>query len=133
VGRTIGGHEPVDWDHVEAIALIGTHIGEDARNTTMQDFSSARARGADVVVVDPRQSTAASKADLWLPIKPGTDTALLLAWANVLITEGLHDSAYLSAHASGLDELAAHVAPMTPEWAAPITDLDAGLIRESAR
>ncbi|MDX1691231.1 MAG: molybdopterin-dependent oxidoreductase [Acidimicrobiia bacterium] len=133
VGRAIGGHEPVDWEGVEAIALIGSHVGEDARNTLMQDFSSARARGAKVVVVDPRLSTAASKADLWLPIKPGTDTALLLAWMNVLITEGRYDAEYLDRYASGFDELAAHVADTTPEWAAPITDLDPGLIRESAR
>jgi len=59
--------------------LIGTHIGEDARNTMMQDLATARANGAKLIVVDPRYSSAAMKADHWLPIKPGTDTALLLA------------------------------------------------------
>ena len=133
VGRAIGGHEPVDWEGVEAIALIGSHIGEDARNTLMQDFSSARARGAKVIVVDPRLSTVASKADLWLPIKPGTDTALLLAWMNVLIDEGIYDDAYIARYASGFEELAAHVDDLTPEWAAPITGLDASMIRDAAR
>ncbi len=132
-GFPVGGHEPVDWDEIGAFALIGSHIGEDTRNTVMQGFSTARANGAQLVVVDPRFSTAASKADMWLPIKPGTDTALLLAWINVLVTEQRYDRDYVAEWTDGFDELAAHVADMTPEWAAPITELSADQIRESAR
>ena len=121
-GRNIGNHEPVDWDEARCLVLIGSHIGEDARNTMMQDLANARARGAKLIVVDPRYSSAAMKADYWLPIKPGTDTALLLV-----------DREFLETWAVGFDALAAHVAVATPEWAAPITDLPAGLIRESAR
>ena len=132
-GRSVGNHEPVDWEQARCIVLIGTHIGEDARNTMMGDFANARARGAKVVVVDPRFSSAAMKADHWLPIKPGTDTALLLAWINVLITEGLYDKAYVQKWTVGFDQLAAHVKTLTPEWAAPITDLPAEQIRASAR
>ena len=98
----------------------------------MQDFAAARARGAKVVVVDPRFSTAAGKADYWLPIKPGTDTALLLAWINVLLTEEAYDAAYIAEWAEGLEELTAHVREFTPEWAAPITDLPADQIRATA-
>jgi thiosulfate reductase/polysulfide reductase chain A len=132
-GFPVGGHEPMDWDEMQCITLIGSHIGEDARNTVMQDFVEARARGARVIVVDPRFSTAAAKADYWLPIKPGTDTALLLAWANVLITEKLYDADYLATWATGLDELTGHVADFTPEWAAGITDLTADQIRTTIR
>jgi thiosulfate reductase/polysulfide reductase chain A len=132
IGRGIGGHEPVDWEHIECITLIGSHIGEDTRNTVMQDFAAARARGAEVIVVDPRFSTVAGKADHWLPIKPGTDTALLLAWMNVLITEGCYDEAYVQEWAEGFDELVAHVSNFTPEWAASITDLSPDLIRRTA-
>ncbi len=87
LGFAVGGHEPVDWEAIDCIVLMGSHIGEDSRNTVMQDFSEAWGRGASVIVVDPRFSTAATKADHWLPIKPGTDTALLLAWINVLVNE----------------------------------------------
>jgi thiosulfate reductase/polysulfide reductase chain A len=133
VGFPAGGHEPMDWDEMECITLIGSHIGEDSRNTVMQDFISAHSRGAQVIVVDPRFSSAAAKADHWLPIKPGTDTALLLAWINVLIAEDLYDASYLDEWAIGLDELKAHVAQFTPEWASEITDLSAEQIRETAR
>jgi thiosulfate reductase/polysulfide reductase chain A len=132
-GIPVGGHEPMDWPEMKCVTLIGSHIGEDARNTVIQDFVQTRSDGAQVIVVDPRFSTAAAKADYWLPIKPGTDTALLLAWINVIITEERYDKAYLDEWATGLDELAAHVTDFTPEWAAPITDLPAEQIRETAR
>lgn len=132
-GKSIGNHEPVDWDNTRCVVLLGTHIGEDARNTMMQDLANARANGARLVVVDPRYSSVAMKADFWLPIKPGTDTALLLAWINVLITEKLVDAEYIAKWTVGFEQLAAHVKAFTPEWAAPITDLSADKIRATAR
>ncbi len=132
-GQAIGNHEPVDWENTRCVVLIGTHIGEDARNTMMQDLANARARGARVMVVDPRYSSVAMKADNWLPIKPGTDTALLLAWINVLITDKLYDAEFIQKWAVGFDQLAEHVKTFTPEWAAPITDLPADQIRSTAR
>lgn len=131
-GLAVGGHEPLDWDQLRCITLIGSHIGEDARNTVMQDFTSAWGRGAKVIVVDPRFSTAAGKADYWLPIKPGTDTALLLAWMHVMINEVRYDVDYVAEWTTGFDELKAHVQEFTPEWAAEITDLPAELIQETA-
>lgn len=131
-GMAIGNHEPVDWEFADCIILFGTHIGEDARNTMMQDFANARARGAKVIVVDPRFSSVATKADYWLPIKPGTDTALLLAWMNVLISEERYDKEYVAEWTVGFDELKAHVQPFTPEWASEITDLSVEQIMETA-
>ncbi|HSB72409.1 MAG TPA: molybdopterin-dependent oxidoreductase [Candidatus Methylomirabilis sp.] len=133
LGRSIGNHEPVDWGEARCLVLIGSHIGEDARNTMMQDLANARARGAKLIVVDPRFSSAAMKADFWLPIKPGTDTALLLAWMNVLIRQQLIDRDFVAKWTVGFEQLAAHVATTTPEWAARITDLPADLIRRSAQ
>jgi len=133
LGFAVGGHEPVDWSGLECLTLIGSHIGEDARNTVMQDFADVWGRGGAVIVVDPRFSSVAAKADHWLPIKPGTDTALLLAWMNVMISEGLFDTDYVDTWTTGFDELERHVAAFDPEWAASITDLDAGQIRETAR
>jgi thiosulfate reductase/polysulfide reductase chain A len=132
-GTPLGSPEPVDLANARCITLIGSHLGENMHNTQVQELAEAIGRGADLVVVDPRFSVAASKARIWLPIKPGTDIALLLAWIHVLLAEGRHDAAYLAAHATGLEELRAHVATTTPEWAAPITGLDAGRIRAAAR
>ena len=132
-GSAVGGHEPVDWDELRCLTLIGSHIGEDTRNTVMQDFATMWSKGGKVIVVDPRFSSVAAKADYWLPIKPGTDTALLLAWINVLITEDRYDADNVDEWTVGFDQLADHVQSFTPEWAAGITDLPADRIRETAR
>ena len=132
-GRGIAGHEQIDWDETDYIVLIGHHIGEDTHNTQLQQFAQALKRGAKLVVVDPRFSVAASKAKDWLPIKPATDTALLLAWLNVLIEEELYDAAYVEAYTQGFEQLVEHVSEYTPEWAAEITDIPADTIRRIAR
>jgi thiosulfate reductase/polysulfide reductase chain A len=132
-GRPIGGHEPIDWENARYIVLIGHHIGEDTHNTQLQDFARALKNGARVVVVDPRFSTAAAKAHRWLPIKPGTDTALLLAWIHVLIYEDLYDKEYVAKYTTGFEELKAHVKDFTPEWAEKETEIPASVIWEVAR
>ncbi|WP_242337686.1 MULTISPECIES: molybdopterin-dependent oxidoreductase [Anaeromyxobacter] len=132
-GTPLGSPEPIDLANARVITLIGSHLGENMHNTQVQDLAEAVGRGAELVVVDPRFSVAASKARYWLPIKPGTDIALLLAWMNVMLAENAYDAEYLAKHAVGLEELRAHVADKTPEWAYPITGLRPELIRDSAR
>ena len=90
-------------------------------------------RPGDLVVVDPRFSVAASKARHWLPIKPGTDLALLLAWMHVLVSEGLYDRDYVDAYALGFEQLKAHVQATSPEWAYPRTGIEPETIRATAR
>lgn len=132
-GRALGSPEPVDLAHTKLIVLIGSHIGENVFTSQVTAFADALSAGAKIVAVDPRFSTAAAKADWWLPIRPGTDLALLLAWIHVLVEEKLYDAEYVAKYATGFDRLAAHVREFTPEWAAPITDLPAERIRETAR
>ena len=86
-----------------------------------------------IIVVDPRRTSLARKADLWLQLRPGTDDALALAMLNVVIAEGLHDRAFVEKWTHGFDVLAEHVAQYTPEWAEPITWVAADDIREAAR
>jgi DNA-binding transcriptional ArsR family regulator len=132
-GQALGSPEPIDIASARVITLIGSHLGENMHSTQVQDLAQALGRGAELVVVDPRFSTAAGKARYWLPIKPGTDIALLLAWMHVIITERRYDAACLEKHALGLDKLEKHVADKTPEWAWAITGIAAERIRESAR
>lgn len=132
-GAGPGSPETVALDKAKAVAFIGSHLGENMHNITVQDLSKGLASGAQHIVVDPRFSTLASKAKYWLPIKPGTDTALLLAWTHVLINEGLYDKEYIERYATGFDELKNHVKTFTPEWAAKETEIDAALIVETAK
>ncbi|MDE3165982.1 MAG: molybdopterin-dependent oxidoreductase, partial [Acidobacteriota bacterium] len=132
-GRGLGSPEPVDLEESKLIVLIGSHIGENVFTSQVTAFSTAIERGARLIVVDPRFSVAAAKADWWLPIRPGTDIALLLAWMNVLIAENQYDREYIAEYAEGLPELTAHVREFTPEWAEGITEIPAARIRETAR
>lgn len=132
-GQGLGSPEPVDLEESKLIVLIGTHIGENVFTSQVTAFAEALAHGAKLIVVDPRFSTPASKADWWLPIRPGTDIALLLAWMNVLIGEELYDKDYIAGYGAGFPELAGHVKEFTPEWAEAITELPASQIRATAR
>ncbi len=132
-GSGVGSPEPTDIANTDCLVLLGTHLGENMHNTQVREFAQAVERRIPIIVVDPRFSVAASKAKYWLPIKPGTDLALLLAWMNVLVTEGRYDKAFVDRYGHGFDPFAAEIAPCTPEWAAAETGVDAQLIRTTAR
>jgi thiosulfate reductase/polysulfide reductase chain A len=117
-GEKLTSPEPLDLDRTRCMVLFGSHLGENAHNSQMQEFVRARARGASLVVLDPRFSTVASKADVWLPVKPGSDLAVILAWIHLLAAEGTCDRDWVRERAVGFDELARHVKPFTPAWAA---------------
>ncbi len=111
--------ERTDIENAQCIVLIGSHIGENMHNTQVQEFANAVGRGASIIVVDPRFSVAASKAKFYLPIKPGTDLALLLAWMNVIVAEKLYDKEYVDKYGFGFEQFVAEIQPYTPEWAYP--------------
>jgi len=132
-GQGLGSPEPTDIENTDCLVLIGSHLGENMHNLQVQEFSNAVARRIPIIVVDPRYSVAASKAKYWLPIKPGTDLALLLAWMNVLVTEGWYDRTFVAEHGLGFDKFVEEIKSATPEWAAAETGLDPALIRKTAR
>ena len=132
-GESVSSPEVTDIRDTKCLVLIGSHIGENMHNGQVQEMSEAIDNGAVIITVDPRLSTAASKSKFWLPIKPSTDIALLLAWIHVLINDELYNKEYVAAYAEGFDELKAHVQPFTPEWAYGITTLKPDQIRRTAR
>ncbi len=131
-GAGVSSPEPTDVKNTKCLVLIGNHVGENMHNGYVQEVSEAIDRGASIITVDPRFSTIASKSKFWLPIKPATDIALLLAWMHVLIYEDLYDKKYIEQYAFGFDELKAHVKNYTPEWAYTKTDIKPEDIRKTA-
>ena len=99
----------------------------------MTHAMNAKKRGATLVVIDPYRTGTAEKADLHLAPRPGTDGALACAMMHVLFAEGFADWDYLPKYTDAPDELAAHVATRTPQWAAAITGLSAQSIIDFAR
>ena len=103
-------------------------------------LARAKESGTRIVAVDPLYSdSAATFADQWIPIRPGTDTAMLLAMAHVMIEENLQDQKFLDTYTLGFDRFAEYVTgkadgvPKTPDWAEAITGVAAAAIEQLAR
>jgi len=133
LGESASSPERTDMANAKCIVLLGSHIGENLHNAQVQTLAEAINKDVTLITVDPRFSVPAGKSKYWLPIKPGTDIALLLAWMNVLITEDLCDTEYLDQHAIGFEQLAEHVRTYTPEWVYLETGIRPEVIRETAR
>lgn len=132
-GSPVGTPEALDMANSKCIAFLGSHLGENMHNTPVQEISKAAANGAVFITVDPRFSIIASKSEYWLPIRPGTDIALLSAWANVMIDEGIYNKEFVQNNVFGFEQLKNWVKDKTPEWAYIETGIEPQLIRETAR
>ena len=132
-GDGLNSPEPTDIRDTRCLVLIGSHLGENMHNGQVQEMSDAIDKGASIITVDPRFSTVASKSKFWLPIKPATDIALLLTWINVIIENEWYDKKYVEKYTYGFEQLKAHIANYTPEWAYGVTTIKPDVIRETAR
>lgn len=90
-------------------------------------------RGTRLIVVDPRRTELAEKAEIWLQVRPGTDDALALGMINVIINEGIYDKEFIEKWTVGFDRLRKRVSEYPPERAAEITWVSAEKIRSAAR
>ena len=120
------------WGLDPAISILNTN--------TMWYLIQAKEAGIKIISVDPRYTNTASVvADKWIPIRPGTDTAMLLAMAYVIIKENLHDQRFLDTYTLGFDKFRSYVfgdedeIPKTTTWAEKITGVPATSIEELAR
>ena len=97
------------------------------------NFLRALSNGAKLIVVDPRRTGLAEKANIWLQLRPGTDTALALSILGVIIEEELYDKEFVEKYTFGFDKLAERAGKYPAEKVAEITWVPAGKIREAAR
>lgn len=131
---TFGMEEPArDYSQVEYILLTGRNLMEAISTSETSDLVDAIARGVKVVYLDPRFTKTASKAAEWCPIRPGTDLAFHLALIHVIIAEERYNKDFVAKSTIGFAELAEAVKQYTPEWAAPITGIEADVIYRVAR
>lgn len=92
-------NETRDWVNAKTIILSGINFLETSLMRS-DDFFDAKRAGAEIIVVDPHFSTTASKANQWIPLKPGTDGALYLAMISHIIDNRWYDEEYMLAHTS---------------------------------
>ncbi len=123
-----------DVQHADAIALFGHNVAE--TQPVLWRRMKDRLEGPEpprLVVVDPRLTVPARHATVHVPLKVGTNLAFMNAVLHEVIANGWVDHDYVRAHAVGFAELRDRTAGCTPEWAAAICGVEAGLIREAAR
>jgi anaerobic selenocysteine-containing dehydrogenase len=119
-------------EHADVVIIWGGNPVHTQVNV-MHHAIVAKKRGAKLVVVDPYRTATAAKADLHIPLRPGTDGALACAMMHVLFAEGFADWDYLRRYTDCPEDLAEHLKTKTPEWGAAITGLSAETIVEFAR
>ncbi len=100
---------------------------------TGQNLSRVLSEGAKLIVIDPRLTYLANHADIWLQLRPGTDTALALGMANVIISEELYDKEFIEKYAHGWDKFVERVKEYPLKKVEEITWVPADKIREAAR
>ncbi len=106
------------------------HSGPDGE--TRFNVRDSLASKPKIIVIDPRETFLAKRADLWLQLRPGTDDALALAMLNVMIKDEIYDKEFVREWTYGFDALANRVKDNTPEWAEEITWVKAADIRKAA-
>lgn len=96
-------------------------------------FLNSLKHAKNLILVDPRATAIANRANLWLPVRPGTDAALALGMLNVIINEGIYDKEFVANWTYGFDKLAARVQEYSPEKVAEITWVPKEKIIQGAR
>ena len=121
-----------DMEKPDVIFCIGTNMTE-CHPVAATRLKKAVARGAKLIVADPRRIRLAEMADLYLPLRVGSDTALLLAMAHVIARDELMDEEFVATRTQGIERFVEHVRQFTPAWAETITGVPAALIEEAAQ
>ena len=130
---TVGSAKPEhDFENARFIMLLGRNPAAGLQLRQLKDMAAGRDRGARIVVLDPRFSESAAMAHQWIRIRPGTDLALMLAVAHLMIKKNLYQKDFVEKYTEGFDEFAREMEPYTPAWAEEKTSVPQGIIVELA-
>jgi NADPH-dependent sulfite reductase flavoprotein alpha-component len=121
-----------DFDRADLFFVIGSNTA-DCHPILFLRMADRLAQGAKLIVVDPRRTTTADRADLFLQIAPGTDLALLNGLLHLLVAAGDIDAEFIAAHTEGWEHMAALLEEYPPARVAEVTGLAEDDIRTAAR
>jgi len=121
-----------DFKGSDRIVVWGSNPATDSPPINLKKILEAKARGTKVVVIDPLKTYMAEKADEWIGLRPGTDGALALGMADVIMEKGLYDTAFADDWTHGLGEFKEYVKGFPPEKVEKITWVKKEKIRKLA-
>ncbi len=134
INRMVYGWFPYpDYPNTRCIALFGHNPRKHSWTPVYNAIRRAQQKGAKLIVLDPRRSENAELADIWLPLKPGTDAAMCFGWLKVILDEGLYDKAFVARWTVGFDAFRARVDEFPLDRVSAITGVDPDLIAAAAR
>ncbi|NKC15878.1 MAG: molybdopterin-dependent oxidoreductase [Gammaproteobacteria bacterium] len=134
VNRMVYGWYPRgDIINSKCIVLFGHDPRRHSWTLEYKSIRVAQAAGASLIVLDPRKSGNAQAADIWLPLRAGTDAAMTMGWLKVIIDEGLYDADFVRNWTVGFDQFVERVNEYPLDRVASITGVDAELIAKAAR
>ena len=117
----------------KCIVLFGHNPRRHSWTAEYKMIRIAQAMGAKLIMLDPRKSENAELADIWLPLRAGTDAAMCLGWLNVMLEEGLYDKEFVRDWTVGFDQFAQRVREYPVDRVAEITGVKPELIVDAAR
>lgn len=129
---TYGAPAGPDWNNAQCM-MVWANNPSATKSLNLKNILKQLDRGLKLIVVDPRVTDIAQKADVHLQLRPGTDGALALAMGHVIVEEGLYDKEFVAEWTVGFEAYKQLVAEMTPERAAEITGVPAEKIVQAAR
>ncbi len=124
----------LDIENAETLVVWGANPATDSPPLDMIRLEAAAARGAEIIVIDPRKTETAERCGArWIPVRPGSDGALALSIIDVMISEELYDEDFAQNWCHGFEELQTYVQHFTPEVVEPVTGVSAATIRDLAQ
>ncbi|MCP4756203.1 MAG: molybdopterin-dependent oxidoreductase [Proteobacteria bacterium] len=129
---TYGWFPSPDYENTGCMVLMGHNPSGHSWVSEYIRIKRAQQRGAKLIVLDPRKSHCAKLADIHLPLKVGTDTAMLMGWVNLIIEDELYDRNFVEKWTFGFDKLKERVSEFSLSCTSEITGVDPELIRQAA-
>ena len=130
---TYGWYPWPDYDNTNCVVLFGHNPGKNSWVPVYNQIQRVKARGGKLIVLDPRKSECAEMADLWLPLKVGSDAAMMLGWLKVIFDEGLYDHAFVERWTIGFEDLRKRVDEFPLSRVAELTGCSPEMIAKAAR
>lgn len=133
VPHTFGASPSRDYGSAKYILNFGHNLFEGIDISKTKKLAQvAASEGTKLVVLEPRFSVVASKADEWLPVRPGTDLAFVMALIHVWLRDGKYDKKFVEEYTVGIEQLTEAVKDSTPEWQEALTGIKAATVERIA-